>query len=331
MKTHSFIDILLQENRIHPILVDIGASGGAPEIWKPIAQHSTYVGFDPDLREMRRDTGLGYRSAIIVNKAVSPDPKAAEVTFYLTESPYCSSTLRPNSNALSKYSFWQLFQTVREARVPATTLDAVLSAESLAQIDWLKIDAQGTDLRLYLSINDKVRRKVLALDTEPGLLDAYHGEDLFVDVHARIRKEGFWLSHVNVMGVPRISAAVMKQLSIPAVDGMPKGQATQLRTSPGWCEARYLRTTDSLLEEGCSAREFVLSWIFAVLDRQYGHALEIATAARDAGLDKELAKHLWHEGVALMQGSVSPPSPVQTTPPVWRRVGRAVRKILQRA
>jgi FkbM family methyltransferase len=332
MKTHSPIDVLLQEEAIHPVLVDIGASGGAPPIWKPIARYSTYVGFDPDLRDMRRDTGLGYRSAIIVNKAVCPDPQAAEVTFYLTESPYCSSTLQPNADALSKYSFWKLFHTIREARVPATTLDAVLSAESLAQIDWLKIDAQGADLRLYLSIDPKIRRKMLALDTEPGLLDAYYGEDLFVDAHARIRKEGFWLSYINVMGVPRISAAVMKELAIAMVDGMPKGKASQLRTSPGWCEARYLRTTDSLLEQACTAREFVLSWIFAVMDGQYGHALEIAVAARDAGLDKDLAHYLWEKGVELMQGSGSPPSaPLQTASPVWRRMGRAVRKLLRRA
>ena len=240
----SLLQAILREHGIEPVLVDVGASGGSPEIWRPIASQSTYVGFDPDLREIKRDTAGGYRSGLIINKALCADPSAETVTFHLTRSPYCSSTLPPDAEALSKYSFWDLFEVDRIASVPATTLMRVLTEQSLTQIDWLKIDAQGTDLRIYQSLEETVRHRVLAVDTEPGLIDAYRGEDLFVDVHERLEAEGFWLSNLNLMGVPRLSRSAMQALNIRTSAGLPVIPAGVLRTSPGWCEARYLRTTE---------------------------------------------------------------------------------------
>lgn len=312
------LEALLEECRVDPVLVDVGASGGAPEVWKPLVRHATYVGFDPDLREMRRDTGLGYRSALIINKAVCADPGASTVAFYLTESPYCSSMLRPDAKALSKYSFWQLFRSTREVRVAATTLNDVMREQGLGQIDWLKIDAQGADLRIYMSLAESVRRKVLAVDTEPGLLDAYEGEDLFTDVHGRMRAEGFWLSRLNVMGVPRISAEVLGELRIRTHDGRPVGIA--LRSTPGWCEARYLRTAESLRAAGCGQREFVLSWAFALIDEQYGHALELAAAARDSLADHALAERLW--SIATRRVREVPASRPDAAPTLWHRMRR---------
>lgn len=278
MSLKNEIDGLLAEHGISPVLVDVGASGGAPEIWAPIAHHSRYIGFDPDLREIRRDTAGGYRAGIIVNKAVSPDTDAATVTFYLTESPYCSSMLRPDAAALSSQSFWRLFQVTREVQVPATTLDKVLSAEGIETMDWLKIDSQGADLRIYRSMHDATRSRLLALDTEPGLIDAYEGEDLFVEVHRHMRIEGFWLSNLNVMGVPRVSANVMEHLS-----SNETGLLDRVRNSPGWCEARYFRTADYLTDIRADERVFVLAWVFAIIDGQQGHALELALRLRSAG------------------------------------------------
>src|SRR5256885_2285112 len=83
---------------LHPVLVDIGASGGTPGIWKNIAARSSYVGFDPDHREIDRDTHAAhFASNQIIHEVITPDATAADAHFFLTHSPYCSSTLRPNT------------------------------------------------------------------------------------------------------------------------------------------------------------------------------------------------------------------------------------------
>jgi FkbM family methyltransferase len=317
------IDRILEEYDFKPILVDLGASGGAPHFWKPLARHATYIGFDPDLREVRRDTAGGYAVGLVINKAICADADVETVPFFLTQSPYCSSMLRPNAAALASYSFWSLFQVERMLRVPATTLDKVLDGEGLAQIDWLKVDVQGADLRVYLSISDERRRRLLAVDMEPGLLDAYEGEDLFVDVHRRMRAEGFWLSNLNVMGARRISKSVLQELGIESDMASPSG----LRVSPGWCEARYLRTAEYHGSVGHGKRELVLAWAFAMIDGQYGHALELAHVLRGQTGDATLSARLWDNAVqALAYGSGT----AAATNSLVRRVARKLRGIARR-
>ncbi|MCI1279431.1 MAG: FkbM family methyltransferase [Nitrospira sp.] len=266
---------LLQELQIHPILADIGASVGFPEMWNPIAVQSIYLGFDPDLREPREETQGVFFKSIVVDEAVTADPSVAEAMFYFTKSPTCSSTLRPDAQSLSNYVFFDLFAVEKEGRVRATTLNAVLERFQLSGIDWLKVDSQGTDYRLFESLRPDVRSQVLALDIEPGLMDAYLGEDLFVDAHQRLVRSGFWLSNLEVQGTARMSETTVSHLLTNGPGLSKDGLMRAIRTSPGWVNARYLRTLSSLAAAQCDRRQYVLLWIFSLIDNQIGYAADI--------------------------------------------------------
>jgi FkbM family methyltransferase len=270
------IDKVLTALNIQPVLVDIGASGAPPKIWEPIARHSVYLGFDPDQRELHDVPDGEFARSIIVNEAVTSASDQNQIHFYLTHSPYCSSTLPPDTESLVNYLFSDLFMVEREASVPASTLSTVLDRLSLQSVDWFKTDSQGTDLRLFQSLRDDLREHVLAVDIEPGLIDAYIGEDLFVDAHRELLRQGFWLSSLEVKGTVR-----MKRTTLQAVAShRPELQDTHIyqsvRPSPGWCEARYLRTLKSLAERNAEARDYALLWVFAMIERQWGYALDIA-------------------------------------------------------
>ncbi len=269
------IDRLLSDLDIHPVLIDIGASGAPPAIWDSIAPHSIYVGFDPDLRDMHEIPESRFHRAVIVNEATSSG-EDKEVLFYLTKSPACSSTLRPDAEALSDYVFSDLFTVEKETTVRATTLNEVLDRLSLPRIDWFKTDSQGTDLRLFTSLRNDVISRVLAIDVEPGLIDAYVGEDLFVDAHKALTERGFWLSNLEVCGTVRMKSATVKELSAENrdLDG-PLIERTVRRT-PCWVEARYFRTIKSLIQTDAGNREFALLWAFALIDDQPGFAIDLA-------------------------------------------------------
>ena len=67
------LDSVMRQLDIHPILVDIGASGAPPGIWREIERHSVYVGFDPDQRDIEDiQQGRFFRS-VIINQAVTPE------------------------------------------------------------------------------------------------------------------------------------------------------------------------------------------------------------------------------------------------------------------
>lgn len=266
---------LLAALAVEPVLLDIGASGETPAVWDEIAACSTYIGFDPDLRDFQDVAQGRFRRALTVNEAVSDRAEDAPVPFYLTRSPYCSSRLPPDTEALEEYLFSDLFVVERETEVQTTTLDSVLERFSLPRIDWIKIDSQGTDLRLFRSINDAVQSGVLAVDLEPGLMDAYRGEDLFTETHTQMLQSGFWLSRMRVEGAARIRRATREGLAREnAADVDLLGRA--LRTTPGWAEIRYLRGLPFLADRSATRQEYGLLWAFALLDDQPGFALDVA-------------------------------------------------------
>jgi len=258
-----------------PVLVDIGASGDPPKIWSRIAPQSVFVGFDPDLREMRETTGEGFSRSVIVNEAVVAHKGGGQAEFHFTKSPYCSSTLPPDTEALSDYLFSDLFEVEYTKMVPAVTLAEVVARLSLPGIDWLKADTQGTDLRIFTSLPEDIRSRVLALDIEPGLIDAYRGEDLMVDSHRHLTGDGFWLSEMNVGRAVRARRTTISELT-PAD---PKVTLTTVqkavRGSPAYCELRYLRTPAWLARSGATRREYLLLGVFALLDRKHAFVLDL--------------------------------------------------------
>jgi FkbM family methyltransferase len=286
------IDNILRAFNIHPVLVDIGASGGPPKIWRPIARHSIYVGFEPDLRDMRDVSNGQFARSIIVNEAVTDSPGRSEVHFYLTHSPHCSSSLPPDTESLADYLFSDLFTVEKEQSVRSSTLNAVIERLSLQSVDWFKTDSQGTDLRLFQSLEDDLRNRVLAVDIEPGIIDAYRGEDLFVDAHRQLLNQGFWLSSLDVRGTVR-----MRRTTLQAIAGQyPKLKDTHIyqsvRQSPCWCEARYLRTLESIEGRDAGCRDYALLWVFAMIERQWGYALDIAYAYQQRFGRDDVSAHL---------------------------------------
>lgn len=267
---------LLKRHELAPVLIDIGASGPHRDIWKPIAAQSVLVRFDPDLRDILDLDGTGYRRAITVNEAVTVDAQASEVPFYLTRSPYCSSTLKPDIEALSDYIYTDLFRVERQVSVKASTLTSVLERLGIQRLDWFKTDSQGTDLRLFNSLPGALKNQVLCVEVEPGILNAYQGEDHFVDAHKALVQQGFWLAEAKVCGTTRIRQTTLQRLRQEGVPVDHYEIGLKCATSPGWVEALYLRDLQHLERQTAPAGDYVTLWAFALIARQWGYALDVA-------------------------------------------------------
>jgi FkbM family methyltransferase len=267
---------LLDDLGIRPVLMDVGASGGPPAIWTDIAPYSTYIGFDPDLREIHEDKSSGFYRSVILNEAVTADKNASEIDFFLTRSPYCSTTLAPNPPAAAHWLERDCFAVEGRATVRATTIDSVLTRLNIPRLDWIKLDTQGTDRRLINSLCPHVFTRLMAIDTEPGLVEIYQCEDLFVDVHRDLTRKGFWLSSMHTDGLIRMrreTLGILRQVN-PKIDDCYIRSATNV--SPAYHEARYLRTLEWLVDHSMTQQEYMLLWIFALVDGQFGFALDVS-------------------------------------------------------
>jgi FkbM family methyltransferase len=302
------IEKLFSSGSVHPILLDVGASSGPPPFWRDIARHAVHVAFDPDLREMSEAHGGPFYKSTVLNEAITANKAGDQVTFYLAAAPQCSSTLRPNYEVVSNFFGAERFEIKQEVQAKATTIDQVLDRLKLDRIDWLKLDTQGTDARLFDSIRDDVRSRLLAVDLEPGLRGAYVGEDLFGEVHRTMLQNGLWLSRAEVKGFPRMRQATLAATTSAHADLTAEVVGKAVRKTPGWIELRYLRTLESIATPLTAGRAFdrddyLMLWAFAIIDEQYGFALDVAGEyEKRFGRDEKLAA-MKDEAVARIRES----------------------------
>ncbi len=263
-----------------PVLVEVGASGGTHRAWKALAQYSVCIAFDPDSRDMdavHAQAGR-YRRLHVFPAAAVPDD-ASEAEFYLTRSPPCSSLLRPDAAALGDWDFARLFDVERTVRVPCIPLGQALQKAGQGRVDWFKTDSQGIDLRLFRSLDESIRRRVLAVEFEPGIIDAYEGEDKMAAVLAEMDHADFWMSDLDIRGTLRISPDDAMRLTGEA----PGRLAGVLPRSPGWGEMTYLNTFRGT--GPFSRRDWLLGLAIALVKEQYGFALDLARRGRRAAGD----------------------------------------------
>jgi len=279
----SLIDRIFSEPELRaepPVLVDVGAAGGLHPAWRRIARHCIGVGFEPDAREAA-PLGAGprrFRRWIFCPGLVVPTPMAnGQQTFFLTRSPQCSSTLRPDAARLSEWAFAEFFEVTETNLFPSTTLMEALAAQGIGRIDWLKCDTQGLDLKLFLSLPPSWRARMLAVELEPGLIDAYVGEDKLSDVLAAMKGEPFWLADLMVGRTPRGRPGL---LAAKLGAGAIKWARRLAPDAPAWANACFLRDL-AVAPDALDRRACLLSWVFATLLKQHGCALGVAEAGAE--------------------------------------------------
>lgn len=258
-----------------PVLVDIGASGGIHPAWKRIRKHAICIAFDGDEAGLRRipSAVTSYKKLCLYNLVVTPN-ESGEADFYITRSAACSSLLPPRNKQLSDWVFADRFEVVEKRRVKTGTLTNILKEIGVQRVDWFKTDSQGTDLRLFESLGNDLINRVLVAEFEPGIIDAYEGEDKLWQVMSFMESRPFWMSDIDIKG----SQWLRKDLrdSFTRVEKPLLGQL--LKRSPGWGEVAYLNT---LSGPEFALRDYLLGAVFSLLKGQYGFALHLARRGRE--------------------------------------------------
>lgn len=264
-----------------PILLDIGASGALYPHWKDFAKYSICVAFDPDSREMKQlhSSPTPYKEFYIQNSIVTADKKS-ECDFYLTKSPYCSSTLKPNID--DSWSISPLFEIEKKVILKAENLSDVLTKRGISKIDWFKTDSQGTDLQIFESLGEETLARALAADFEPGIISSYEEEDKTWEVLKFMDGRNFWMTGMRVLGAEKMPKR-SRSLPINLLESLRGGTIA----SAGWTEMSYLNNG---LSDKLELRDYLLLWIFSTVKNQHGFAYEIACMGKDRFNDNIFAK-----------------------------------------
>ena len=272
------LDVLARSG-ISLTLVDVGASLEPFPPFRPLLGHATYVGFDPDRREMHTEASASGR-LVIVDKAVVADADRPTARFFLTRNPTASSTLRPLADAVAPYLHAYRYEVVDEAEVPATTLAGALEAAGLDRVDWVKLDTQGTDLRLLDSLDESLFSTLMGVDAEPGFDQHYETEDTFGDLHREMVGRGFWLADLELTRAVRLRRSTFDAaLGARTKLGRMRYEFA-LKTSPTAAGPRYLRTLASLDKAGAPRDDYLRLWACAFFSGNHPYALDVVVECR---------------------------------------------------
>ena len=286
-----------------PVIVDLGASGRDPR-WDSVRQASILVAADADARDFGTGGGSEWLKRIAITSCIVPDD-VAEVDFYLTSDPHCSSSLPPRSDALAPWMFAERFGVVEQRTLPAVSLTHLLKDNGIQSIDWIKLDTQGTDLRLLDSLPQEMWAHCAVVQMEPGIMDAYAGEDKLHDVLRRFDGLDYFAAELDVRGTQRFPATEWAELPWYARRWPARVQSP----AAGWAEVSFLRSYSPA--SSADSRDLLWAWVCAVSFRQWGHALYLSQRGAEGFSDplfdrctSAVRMHLARRGpLALLDGA----------------------------
>ncbi len=179
------------------IMIDIGASGGAVKEWARLGRHLRVVGFEPDEREYinlsarkSQNKNVTYLNTL-VHKEYSP-----KVKFNLYAVQQLSSLFQPNVDLLSKFGKTDTWRVARSVEVKVDSLDNQLRKNNIEDVDFVKIDTQGSELAVLEGAKGILDGAAFGVYVEAEFTPVYKDQPLFSDVDTFLRRHGFQLFEI---------------------------------------------------------------------------------------------------------------------------------------
>jgi len=259
--------------RQHPVvLVDVGARGGLKSNWSRAQRHLRLLGFEPDEREFNRlveATRAQDSSNAFFNTALHN--RRGPLRLHVARDRGLSSIFEPNREFLDAFPEASRFDTVDVLQVEADSLDDQLRTRGITDVDFVKVDTQGSELLVLQGASNALVSSVAGVEVEVEFSAIYKDQPLFADVDTFLRGLGFLLFDLRPCYWKRAAGRSL---------GGPRGQVI-------WADALYLKGLPALraglaplapeLRKSKVLRAISISLLYGYSD----YALEILRVAGD--------------------------------------------------
>ena len=209
------------------VLVDVGARGGLKKNWASASRHLRMLGFEPDANEYQRLADAGQASSpsrIFLNTALAD--RHGPLQLHIARDAGLSSVFEPNRTFLDAFPDAKRFDIVDTRTVAADTLDHQLRERSLTDVDFIKVDTQGSELLVLQGASDTLASAMFGVEVEVEFAPVYRDQPLFAEVDQYLRGRGYHLFDLR---------PVYWKRAVGRYAGGPRGQIA-------WADALYFRT-----------------------------------------------------------------------------------------
>jgi len=179
---------LLRDEKL--VLADIGAMGGIHPRFKVLGKNLKMLLFEPE-NENFKNLQKKYNNRALFNVAL--DKTKGTVLLNVTRSTGISSLYSPNLEFLRRFPLVERFDIIKTQQLNVNTLDSVVSD---TEIDHIKIDTQGSELRILKGAK-KSLKKVWGLEIEVEFNSIYQDQPLFFAIDKFVKDNGFELFDIQ--------------------------------------------------------------------------------------------------------------------------------------
>lgn len=175
-KFKPIVDMIQKGHRF--TFIDVGAMGGIPYKWRPLMDVMDVIGFEPDIREFNKLSNS--KNIKYFNYALSD--KSEKIVYYITKEPGRSSRFKPNMDILSHYEDKERFYIIQEETLPSarvTCLDSLMEESLIEDVDFIKLDTQGSELSILEGGQKRLIPKIFAMQIEVEFIELYKQQPLF--------------------------------------------------------------------------------------------------------------------------------------------------------
>ncbi len=168
-------------------IVDVGAAMGVDDRWPALGRDSCrFVTFEPDERSAQQQGERHWALHVAVGAS------KGSRTLFLTKGAFGSSLLRHNHPFLQRFANWEWHEPVGEDEVVLDLLDDCLNSRPDWRPDFIKTDAEGTDLDV-LKGGEHALSSALGVQVETAFVERHLGTPFFSDIDAFLRARHFTL------------------------------------------------------------------------------------------------------------------------------------------
>lgn len=174
-------------------ILDLGSFEGFSPIWDHFGELVTLVGIDPFEPEGTK-LGKFNRTETTFNCIINDT--VGEYDFNISRNKHASSLLKENTKVVSRYHTAYDGEILKTEKVTTKKLSDILSNNNITDIDFIKIDIEGSELTILKSIEDLVKNKCLGIYIETFFQEYHIGRPLFSEVELYLRSLGYYVYDV---------------------------------------------------------------------------------------------------------------------------------------
>lgn len=188
---------ITEENPIG--LIDVGARGGISRKWAPLKGAIRAIGFEPDEAECQRLNEAAGSDCLYLPVALFN--KKGQISLNITRKLACCSVLEPNYSLVNRFLGAEDYEVTATAEINCNTLDEVIKTTDVKEVDFIKIDTQGSELQILQGAEETLNQHcVFGLEIEAEFSPLYKDQPLFADIDAFLRRKGFALFDIKTPG-----------------------------------------------------------------------------------------------------------------------------------